>query len=186
MTKPLRLCALLLAAAVAGGVAPAQPPPIVQRGRIQLRFDGLSRRAAQVSVVTLDGPMLRIGIRMLSAQEPDARARAVLAQLEGVYVKSLRFNRRGEYSARDLAAIRRQLRAPGWGHIISVHSRGTRRTVDVYIMSSGNKIAGLAIIAAYPRELRVVNLVGSIRPGALAQLGGHFGIPRVDTARRPR
>jgi Domain of unknown function (DUF4252) len=170
--------------AIAGALA-AQGGGALQPGRIRLAFGGLAKRAAEVSEVALDGPMLQLGIRMLSAEEPDARARQVLERLKGVYVKSFRFRRAGEYSARDLEAVRRQLQAPGWAHIIGVHSRWDGRDVDVYVKSAANRTAGLAIIAAYPRELRVVNLVGPVDPAALSRLGGHFGIPRVDTHRRP-
>ncbi|MGH9395196.1 MAG: DUF4252 domain-containing protein [Terriglobales bacterium] len=176
--------ALAAALALAGALAAQQHAPAAQTGSIQLTFGGLAHRAAEVSDVTLDGPMLQLGIRMLSAQESDAQARRVLQQLTGVHVKSLRFDRRGEYSAQDLDQIRRQLQAPGWNHIMSVQSRGDSRNVDVYVMATAQGPAGMVIIAAYPRELRVVNLVGPIDPAALSQLGGHFGIPRVEPIRR--
>lgn len=174
--------AVLWVAAGCGALAAQAAAP----GRIQLSLGGLSRRAAEVSEVTLDGPMLQLGVRMLSARESDPGARAVLARLEGVYVKSLRFQARGEYSARDLDAIRRQLQAPGWSHIVSVHSRREHEDVDVYVMSAAQGVAGMAVIAAYPRELRVVNLVGPVDPAELGRLGGHFGIPRVDAHSVPR
>ncbi len=172
------LRAALAAGAMAGGLA-AQASAAAPPGRIQLACGGLARRAAEVSNVTLDGAMLRLGIRMLSRQARDAQARRVLMQLRGVYVKDFRFDQRGQYSARDLSAIRRQLRAPGWAHILSVHSRRAHRNVDIYVMSTAKGVAGMAIIAAYRRELRVLNLVGPIDPAALSRLGGHFGIPRV-------
>jgi hypothetical protein len=38
----------------------------------------------------------------------------------------------------------------------------------------------LAIIVTDPRELTIVNIVGSIRPEDIRDLGGHFGIPKID------
>lgn len=175
--------AVVLAVASAGAVA-AQQSSATQEGRIQLTFDGLAHRAAEASEVTLDGPMLQLGIRMLSANESDAQARHVLAQLKGVYIKSFQFDGEGKYSAHDLDTVRRQLRAPGWAHILSVHSRPDREDVDVYVMSGAKGVAGMTIIAAYPQELRVANLVGPIDPAALSRLGGHFGIPRVDAGKK--
>ncbi|MGH9474932.1 MAG: DUF4252 domain-containing protein [Terriglobales bacterium] len=171
--------ATLVALALAVSPLAAQPPAAVQPGRIQLTFGGLARRAAEVSDVTLDGPMLQLGIRMLYRQESDGQARRVLSQLKGVYVKSFRFDSQDGYSSHDLQSIRRQLQAPGWAQIMSVHSRRACRNVDVYIMTTAHGVAGMVIIAGYPKELRVVNLVGPIDPAALSQLGGHFGIPRV-------
>ncbi|HXR98282.1 MAG TPA: DUF4252 domain-containing protein [Terriglobales bacterium] len=149
-------------------------------GRIQLAFDGLNRRAAGVNEISLDGPMLQLGIRMLSTSESDAQARAMLSRLKGVYIKSFRFDGEGKYSDSDLANVRRQLHGPGWAHIMSVHSRPDRQDVDVYVMSDGKGVAGMAIIVACPTELRVVNLVGPVDPAELSRLGGHFGIPQVD------
>ncbi|MGH2470214.1 MAG: DUF4252 domain-containing protein [Chloroflexota bacterium] len=164
---------MLVAAALAGALAAQQP------GRIQLTFNGLAQRAAEVSNVTLDGPMLQVGIRMLSAKESDAQARQVLSRLKGVYVKSFRFDRRDAYSGHDLEPIHRQLHEPGWHHIMSVHSHRDGRSVNIYLMAGAQGVEGMVIIAAYPRALRVVNLVGPIDPAALSQLGGHFGIPRM-------
>ena len=212
MKRARRLIVVLLAAASAGAAAQhssaarqgaaAQPSPsgrqgaaaqqsmaaehsaAAQPGRIHFAFGGLQHRAAETSEVALDGPTLQLGIRMLSESESDAEARAVLARLKGVYVESFRFDREGEYSARDLEDIRRQLQAPGWTRILSVQSRREREAVDVYVMSTAKGVAGMAIIAAYPKELRVVNLVGPIDPAALSRLGGHFGIPRVETGEK--
>ncbi len=179
------LMALIAAAviwAIAPGVLSAQMPP--QPGRIRLTFGGLARRAAEVSHVTLDGAMLKLGIRMLSAKEQDARAHRVLSRLRGVYMKNFRFSVKGQYSSRDLAGIRRQLQAPGWAHIMSVHSRLAHRRVDIYVMSNQQGVMGMVIIAQYPMELRVINLVGPINPAAFSRLGGHFGIPRVRLSRK--
>lgn len=164
----------------------AQTRPTAPPDRLQLKFDGLSRRAAQVSEVSLDGPMLQLGIRMLSQDERDAQARSVLAQLQGVYIRTFRFDGDGMYSDRDLDDVRRQLQAPGWSRIISVHSQRDHKDVDVYVLSDKKGVEGMAMIAAYPRELRVVNLVGPIDPAALSRLGGHFGIPCLPAGKEPR
>ncbi|HEY7855345.1 MAG TPA: DUF4252 domain-containing protein [Terriglobales bacterium] len=174
---------LILMSPLAGQQGVAASP-----GRIQLTFDGLNRRAAGVNEITLDGAMLQLGIRMLSTSESDAQARAVLSRLKGVYIKSFRFEGEGRYSDSDLASVRRQLDGPGWAHIMSVHSRPDRQDVDVFVMSDGKGVEGMAIIVACPTELRVVNLVGPVDPAELSRLGGHFGIPQVEaeTGRKDR
>ena len=42
-------------------------------------------------------------------------------------------------------------------------------------------MAGIVIIAAEPKELTVVNIVGPLEVDQLADLGGEFGIPRLKT-----
>jgi hypothetical protein len=42
-----------------------------------------------------------------------------------------------------------------------------------------DKVNGLAIIASEPRELTIVNIVGSVDLQKLHQLEGHFGVPKL-------
>ena len=65
-------------------------------------------------------------------------------------------------------------------------SRSSRHTtsstgsnVDIYLRRSGDHTEGVAIIAAQPRQLTIVNIVGSIDLAKLAQLQGQFGVPKV-------
>jgi hypothetical protein len=43
----------------------------------------------------------------------------------------------------------------------------------------GDRINGLVIISAEPREFTVVNIVGDIDLDRLSKLEGEFGIPRI-------
>ena len=36
------------------------------------------------------------------------------------------------------------------------------------------------IIVTDPKELTIVNIIGSIRPEDIRDLGGHMGIPKID------
>ena len=49
--------------------------------------------------------------------------------------------------------------------------------VDVYLMTIGDEIAGLAVVSAEPKEFTVVNIVGPINLEKLSQLEGSFGVP---------
>ena len=66
-----------------------------------------------------------------------------------------------EYAPNDLEPIRSQLRQPGWDKIVGVTSR-RGSNVDVHLRYQGDTVMGLAIVAADPTELTVVNIVGSI------------------------
>lgn len=50
---------------------------------------------------------------------------------------------------------------------------------DIYLRRNGDHTDGVAIIAAEPRELTIVNIVGSIDLSRLVQLQGQFGVPKV-------
>jgi hypothetical protein len=42
----------------------------------------------------------------------------------------------------------------------------------------------VSILASEPKELTVVNIAGPVDLDSLADLGGHFGIPKVDMGKR--
>jgi hypothetical protein len=49
----------------------------------------------------------------------------------------------------------------------------------VYMQLAGDKIQGLVVVAAEGNELTLVNIVGSIDPARVRDLGGSFGIPEL-------
>ena len=82
-----------------------------------------------------------------------------------VYVREFEFKQAGVYTAADLEAIRAQVRAPGWSQLVKVEDRGEgdEETVEVYVYGRADRRnfhGALVIIAAEPRELTVVNIVG--------------------------
>jgi hypothetical protein len=64
--------------------------------------------------------------------------------------------------------------------VVQTKSRKTGSNVDIYLMVTDNKAIGMALIASEPRQLTIVNIVGSIDLDKLRKLEGHFGIPSLD------
>ena len=175
--KSLRLtCLLLLIIGSTAFVAEAQDV------KLQLsNLDKLEARASDSVDVTLDGQMLRLAEKFLDSRKPDqAAVKDLLSGLKGVYVKVFNFDKEDEYTAADLDSVRTQLRAPGWSRMVGVKSRREGDNVEVYTILSGSQINGMAVIAANPKELTVINIVGSIDLEKLIQLSGKFGIPSLD------
>ena len=54
------------------------------------------------------------------------------------------------------------------------------QNAEVFLRSENQQMTGLAILVSEPKELTVVNIVGNVDLNALSDLGGHFGIPKVD------
>ena len=79
-----------------------------------------------------------------------------------------------------MESFRAPLHGPDWQRIVGVHSNEDGETVEVYIKTEGKGIGGMAIIASEPKELTLVNLVGTIDLDSLSELGGQFGIPQVE------
>ena len=163
----------------------ASKPAYGQNPRLQInQLEKLSSKAAEVVDVTLDGSMLKLASKFLSADKDsdEAEVRELIKNLKGVYVKSFEFDKEGEYSEADVDSIRAQLSAPAWSKIVGVRSKRDKENAEIYLMTEGDakNILGLAIIAAEPKELTVVNIVGPIDIDKLSALEGKMGIPRLE------
>jgi hypothetical protein len=143
-------------------------------------LDKLGEKAVESIDVTIDERLLRLAATFLSSKRsPDeAKIKELVAGLKGVYVKRFVFEREGEYAGGEVEGIRSQLNASTWSKVVGVKSR-KGQNVDVYIMSEGSVVKGLAVLAAQPKEITVVNIVGPIDLDKLMQLEGHLGIPRL-------
>lgn len=146
--------------------------------KINLDFPGLADRASQVTEVTLDASMLRMAARFLSGKDPDERAvRDMIGGLTGIYVRSFEFDGEGEYDRNLVTQIRSQL-GSSWKPFVNVRSK-TKENVTIMADMHGDKVTGLVVIAAEPREFTVVSIEGPIDIDRLADLSGEFGIPDI-------
>ena len=157
-----------------------------QNARLELKnLDKLSSKAAEVNDVTLDGAMLEMaGNFMGASHDPDAaEVKDMLKGIKGIYIKNFEFDEPNQYSQEDVDAIRAQLTGPGWTRIVESRSKHSKEQDEIYILKQGDKVAGLAILVAEPKELTVVNIVGFIDINKLGALEGHFGIPDEENHR---
>jgi hypothetical protein len=143
---------------------------------LEKKFAGKTKETVEVN---LDGGLLSIAMKFLKDDDPEqARAKKVLQDVKAIYVRVWTFDGPGEYAEADLDAIRSQLK--GWSKVVDVRSaRASGENADVYMNLVNDKIQGLVVMAAEGRELTLVNLVGSIDPANLRDLGGTFGIPNL-------
>jgi hypothetical protein len=173
----LLLVVILLAATPI--IAAMQDDP----AKIEIRdLDKLVDKATRVVDVTLDRKMLQLAAKFLSStRSPDeAEIKELVSGLKGVYVKYFEFDKEQQYSPSDIEPILAQLKSSSWSRMVGVSSTRTGEKVEVYLMTSGDTINGLAVVAAEPKELTVVNIVGNIDIEKLARLEGQFGIPRLN------
>ncbi|HEU4889364.1 MAG TPA: DUF4252 domain-containing protein [Thermoanaerobaculia bacterium] len=151
--------------------------------RINLDFPGLAEKAEEVVDVTLDATMLRLAAKFLSGHNSDERAvRDMINGLEGIYVRSYEFAKAGEYDPALIDRVKSQLGST-WKPLVTVRSK-TKENVNIMADLRGDKIIGLVIIAAEPREFTIVNIQGPIDIDRLADLSGQFGIPEISAKAR--
>jgi hypothetical protein len=172
-----RACTGLLLALGLAAAASAQ--------QFQFDLEHLAAKASETVDISLNGATLQFAAKFLDAKDPDqAKVKKLIAGLEGVYVRSFEFQKAGEWSAADLDAIRKQLKAPEWSKIVAVKSAGEGEVDEIYLRFENAKITGVAILVAEPKEFTVVNIVGPVDLESLAELGGHFHIPKVDVGKQ--
>jgi hypothetical protein len=156
-------------------------PLVAQDIKMPANIDKLAAKASEVVDVSLDGALLQLASRFLSDKDPDeANVKKLVGGLKGVYVKSFQFDTRDQYKESDVEDFRAQLKPPGWSRIVSSRSKRNGDNSDVFLKTENGQITGLAVIVTEPKELTIVNIIGYIRPEDIRDLGGHFGIPKID------
>ncbi|MGH9414032.1 MAG: DUF4252 domain-containing protein [Terriglobales bacterium] len=163
-------------------------PLAAQQPRLDMHLPALATRANQVSEVTLDGTVLRLGMAFLNDDSGlTSQDRDMLSKLKGIYVKSFEFDHAPRLTDPALAALRRQLRGAGWSRIVRVHTSGHDSDHDnaaIYVCTAQNgSILGMAILDREPDEVNVVNIIGSITPAEVSKLGGNLGIPKLQVGK---
>jgi len=149
--------------------------------RSLIDWEKLLPKAVQSVNVNLDGSLLNIAGQFLSGDKPDeARVKKLIGGIKGIYVRSLKFAKDGEYSLEDVEKARNRLRAPEWSPVADVRSLQGGDNAGVFIKTDGKQIQSIVVIAAEPRELTMVVIDGALDPARLRDLGGHLGIPKMD------
>jgi hypothetical protein len=177
--RAIPLCLLLLLFAA----APAQ----AQEAKIILTsLDHLSETADKTIDVTVDEGMIKLVSSVLNPKRsPDeAKILDILSGLKGVYVKRFEFEKENAYTMADAEPVRSQFNSPGWQRVAKVTSK-RQGSFDVVLMSEGSVIKGLAVLAAEPRALTVVNVIGAIDLAKLRDIEGKFGIPKFGLEQIP-
>jgi len=180
---------VLATAAFVVAVAALAVPARAQTAAGRLRLDSLERlapKAAEAVNIEIDGILIKFAGSILSDEDADERAvKELVTGLRGVYVKSYEFKSAGQFAEADVAAVREQLRAPGWARVMDVKSKGLDfGDAEVYLATAGGRVEGFALLVIEPRELTVVNIVGPLDLDKIRRLGDNLNLPRVTVKRK--
>ena len=161
-----------------GGVATT----MAQGAKLQLdQLDLLANRATETIDVKLDEHLMQTTAKIFQGKDTDnAEIRDLLKNVKGIYVKSFSFEKENEYSPAEVDSVMSQLRGGSWSKIVGVRSKKDGDNVEVYLMTIGDEIGGLAVVSMEPKEFTVVNIIGPINLEKLSQLEGSFGVPYLN------
>jgi hypothetical protein len=151
--------------------------------QLKLDLEHLAAKSSNVVDLSLNGSTLQFAARFLDGSDADeAKVKKLLSGIEGIYIKSFEFKQDGAWSQSDLDNIRNQLRAPQWQRMIGFQSKEDNENAEVFVRYENKKVTGVAIVATEARQFTVVNIAGPIDLDSLADLSGHFGMPKLEPA----
>ncbi|MBY0505147.1 MAG: DUF4252 domain-containing protein [Bryobacteraceae bacterium] len=141
-------------------------------------FKGLESKARETSNVDL-GPE-QMGLLKGFSGLVGGDLGEVTQGLRRVRVYSLEFDKDGMYNLADAESVRAKVRADSkWLSLVSVKEKGGFTEIMTHAGPNGT-VDGFLVLAAEPRELTVVNIVGTLDLAKLSKLGGKFGIPKIE------
>ncbi len=157
-------------------IALCSPMVCAQDGRIRLEsLAHLEAKASETVDVNVESPLLQIIPKLVFGGQSveEKTMRELVTGLKGVFVRHYEFEKSGEFTETDLDTVRAQVRS--WSKIAGIRSKRGSETVEVYALMDGSKITGLLILAAEPRQLTLVNIVGPVDLEKLIEMARHFG-----------
>jgi len=163
----MKMTWILIAAAI---------PALAQQNFDFKSLDKIGANARESTNITLEGDTLKLATSIFGGDS------GPLKNLTGVYVRSFEFDRTGQYKEADLAPLRAYVASLKWTKIVD--SKEADETSEIYVKPlPDNKLGGLAIISAEPKEVTVVFIAGSLNMSDIPKLSGNLGIPDLPTER---
>jgi hypothetical protein len=153
-------------------------PAVAQQGFDLKSLDRLGANAKNATNVTLDRNMLKLAANFLGNDDDSKSIRALVRNLDSIYVRIFSFDKPGQYNEADLGPFRAYLAAPKWNRI--VESKSTRDASEVFVLPlPNNQLGGVAIISLEATEVTVVYINGIMNPADVGKLSGTLGIPNI-------
>lgn len=176
MKNPLKKLIVAIAIVVAAGTGPlmSQTSPLMLPAAVE---KDLAARASDVTEVTLNKNMLGFAAKFMNGKDKDdAAVRQLIEGLDGIYVRSYEFEKPGEYSLDQVEALRKNFNSTEWSPMVHERERKSGETTDIMIKLVNGQPHGMFILAAEPKELTIVLIMGPIRMDQLAELNGIAGL----------
>lgn len=173
---------VVLVCALAGAIAAA-----LCAQQLKLNLDHLEAKSSDKLDISLNNSMLQFAGKFLDGKDPDeAAVKKLIAGIDGIYIRSFEFKQDGAWSQADLDQVRNQMKAPEWSRIIGVKSAEDGENAEVHVCNQNGKVVGVVILVTGPKEFTVANIVGNVSLDSLADLGGHFGVPKLDQQKKKK
>ena len=179
MRQSIVICGMVAALAFGASQASAQQLQLPEMAQ-------LSAGAIDVVDVSVDQALIGLAASFKSNGTDDNEVKALVSSLKGIYVKSFTYGKDGAYDPSVLDSVRRQLSGGQWSRLLAAKSSAEGSDTAIYLWRNGDKPGGLAVLSASPREVTLVNIVGTIDLEQLRSLQGKFGVPDLKMDAAPK
>jgi len=145
----------------------------------------LESKASNTLDLSLNRSTLQFAAKFLDGSDPEeADVKKLIEGIDSITIKSFEFKSAGSWSQADLDKVRNQVRGSEWSRMLGYKSAEDGEVAEVYVREVEKKVAGVAIIDAEDKSLTVVSIAGKVDLDSLAQLSGHFGMPKLEGKRK--
>jgi len=169
---------LALACAVAAALCAQQ---------LKLNLDHLAAKASDSVDISLNNNMLQFAGKFLDGKDPDeAAVKKLIVGIDGIYIRSFEFKQEGVWTQADVEQVRSQLKPPDWSRILGVKSAEEGENTEVHVCNQNGKVTGIVVLVTGPKEFTVANIVGNVSLESLTDLGGHFGLPKLEEQKKKK
>lgn len=142
------------------------------------QLDKLGANASEKTNITLDSNMLKLAGGILGGDKSSADLKPLVDGLKGIYIRAYEFDAEGKYNQGDLGPLRDFLKRGNWNKIVDVVEK--KEVTEIWLRPlSTDRLGGVAILSAEPKEVTVVYIDGVLRMEDLAKLSGNLGIPDI-------
>jgi len=181
---------ILLASPLAVNAQVVSAVPSVAPQLLSQSLDELADQPATHTGFVLDRSMLQAARAMLQTdgQDGDQSAKRAAASISSIAFDNYRYPHPANYIPQNMAAIKAAYQAAGWKHLVNAHEpvgQGAARVsgikTDLWLHYTGTNIDGVTVLTRGSRDMNVIQMVCDIRPIDLLHLGGHFGLPKIDS-----
>ena len=154
--------------------------------KLPASLDNLAPKAKEVVDIKLDGSLLSFAAKSHDGKQTKNNIKVTNeGQLKGGFIRSYEFEEPGQYSQADVDAVAAQLHEPGWSCVINVHSKKRGENTQICFHSTNGQRDGMALIAAEPKELTILSLVGVGDLSEIGKLVENFDLPDIALGMKP-
>lgn len=151
-------------------------------------MNALAANATLHTDITFNQSMIHAMAQTLPDDE-----KSIAAKLNSVTVHTYRYSAPGLYDPAALDAVRAQVSALGWQHVITHHPEAKPTAAnpqaspdvprdlantDVWIHMANDNVNGAIILVANAKNIHLVYVDGVLSPLDILHLRGKFGIPK--------